>query len=113
MIPTTGDYDMTIITLGCLYFILSCRLTPIDALPVQYEQCMGSRVTCVLTGPHLSSEVNSEALWVRFFVGFWCEDTRHVGSLVLGTPLAFLLAELATGRDAGPAPGPMPRPGLD
>jgi hypothetical protein len=32
----TVDYDMIIITLGNLYFMLSCQPTPPDALFVQY-----------------------------------------------------------------------------
>jgi hypothetical protein len=32
----TGDYDMTIITLDRLYFVLSFWLTPPDALSVLY-----------------------------------------------------------------------------
>jgi hypothetical protein len=30
------DYDMAIITLQSLYIVLSCRLTPADALSVLY-----------------------------------------------------------------------------
>jgi hypothetical protein len=37
MITTTGDYDMVIITLVRLYFVLSLCLTPTDALSVMYE----------------------------------------------------------------------------
>jgi hypothetical protein len=33
----TSDYDMTIITLDMLYFVLSCWLTPIDALSMLYR----------------------------------------------------------------------------
>jgi hypothetical protein len=53
VITTTGDYGMTIITLGRLYFVLSYRLAPIDALSVQYERRASSGATCVFTGPHL------------------------------------------------------------
>jgi hypothetical protein len=31
MTAATGDYDMAIITLGRLYLVLSCQLTPPDA----------------------------------------------------------------------------------
>jgi hypothetical protein len=80
VIATTGDYGMAIITLGRLYFVLSCRLAPIVALYVQYGQRAGSGVTCILTGPHLSSGVDSKVIWVRLLVDFWCEDTCHMGS---------------------------------
>jgi hypothetical protein len=37
MIATTGAYDMAIITLGRLYFVLSYRLAPTEALSVLYR----------------------------------------------------------------------------
>jgi hypothetical protein len=36
VITTTGDYDMAIITLDRLYFVLSYRLTPTDIVYVPY-----------------------------------------------------------------------------
>jgi hypothetical protein len=37
VIASTGDYSMTIIMLGRLYSMLSCRLAPTDASSVQYR----------------------------------------------------------------------------
>jgi hypothetical protein len=37
VIASTGDYGMTIIMLGRLYSMLSCRLAPTDASSVQYR----------------------------------------------------------------------------
>jgi hypothetical protein len=62
----------------------------------------------------------------RLLVGFWCEDTYHVGSLDLssdqdrtcswnlgrGVPLASLLVELVASRDMGTATDPSPHPGM-
>jgi hypothetical protein len=56
MISTTSDYDMTIITLDMFYIMLSCWLTPNDALFVLHERCVGSGATCVLDRPHLHQE---------------------------------------------------------
>jgi hypothetical protein len=81
VITVSGDYDMTIITLDTLYFVLSCHLAPTNALSVQHGQHVDSGATYALTRPHLSSGVDSEAFWDRLLVGFWCEDTCHVGSL--------------------------------
>jgi hypothetical protein len=49
-------------------------------LPMPYGRRAGNGGTCILTGPHPSSGVRSEALWAKILVGFWCEDTCHVGS---------------------------------
>jgi hypothetical protein len=38
---TTGDYDMAIITLGRLYYILSCQLAPTNALSMQHDRHAG------------------------------------------------------------------------
>jgi hypothetical protein len=81
MIATTGDYGMAIIMLGRLYFMLSCWLTPTDALFVLYGWRAGSGASSVLTRPHLSSGVSSKAVRAWLLVEFWCEDTYHVGSL--------------------------------
>jgi hypothetical protein len=78
MNSTTSDFNMATITLGRLYFMLSCRLTPTDALSVQHGRCVNIGATCAFTRPHISSGVGYEALWVRLLVGFWCEDTCHV-----------------------------------
>jgi hypothetical protein len=64
-----GELDMTIITLGRLYFVLSCQLAPIESTPhVARETCIGE-ATCDLIGSHPSSGVSSKAIWVRLFSG--------------------------------------------
>jgi hypothetical protein len=75
---TPGDYGIAIVTLGRLYFVLSYRLAPPDALSVLYERRTGSGATGVMTESHLSSGVGSEVLWARLLVSFQCEDTCHV-----------------------------------
>jgi hypothetical protein len=45
MISAAGDLGKTIITLGMLFFMLSCRLAPTDAPSVQHEGCASSGVT--------------------------------------------------------------------
>jgi hypothetical protein len=54
---TPSDYDIAIITLDRLCFVLSCRLAPSDALSLLCGRRAGSDATCVLTLPHLSSRV--------------------------------------------------------
>jgi hypothetical protein len=107
--------------------VLSCRLAPTHAPSMRHGQCADSEAICTLNGPHLSSGVGSEALCARLLVSFWCEDTRHVGSLDLnsgrnwtcswnmdyGAPLASHWVELAPGQSVGPASDPMAHPGLD
>jgi hypothetical protein len=85
-----------------------------------------SRATCILTEPHLSSRVGSEALWAMLLVGFWCEDICHMGSpdsssgrdrtypwnLVHDTIMATHLVERVTGWSVGPGSDSMIRSGL-
>jgi hypothetical protein len=53
MIATSGHYDMAIITLGRLYFVLSCRLARTNVAFMLYECRACSGTICILTGPHL------------------------------------------------------------
>jgi hypothetical protein len=80
VISIIGDFHMTIIMLSRLYFMLSCQLTPINAPPVHHGRRVDTEATCILIGPHLSPGVGSEALWAKLLLGFWCEDTYHLGS---------------------------------
>jgi hypothetical protein len=77
---TIGDYDMAIITSGKLYFMLSCRLTPRDALSMQYRRRASTGGTEGLCGPHLHQEWASRCFGPKLLVGFWREDACHVGS---------------------------------
>jgi hypothetical protein len=56
VITTTGDYGMSILTLGRLFFVLPSRLTPTDVVSVAYRRCAGSGSTKDLHGPHLHLE---------------------------------------------------------
>jgi hypothetical protein len=49
----TGDYDMAIITLDSLNSVLSCRLTPPNALSMQYRRCVDRGGIEALFGPYL------------------------------------------------------------
>jgi hypothetical protein len=122
VISTAGNLGMAIITLGRLFFMLSCRLTPIDAPSVQHGWREGNDAACALAESYHSSGVGSEALWTMLLVSFRCEDTYHMTSpdprfgenqaypwsLVCGLPLTSFLAELATCLDVGPTPDPTP-----
>jgi hypothetical protein len=109
---------MAIITLDMLYSVLSCRLTPPDALFVLYGRCAGSGCTNAFPGSRLHQEQATRRFGPKLLVGFWCENTCHVGSpnlssgqdqtclwnLARGMPMEYFLEELATGQGTGPAP---------
>jgi hypothetical protein len=127
VVPATSDFSMIITTLGRLYFVLSCWLSPPDVMSVLYGRHVGSGGTDILTGSHPLSRVGFEALWTRLLVGFWCENTCHVGSLDLssgrdrtcswhlarGATMTSHLVESTVGWGVGPVSYPTPRPGLN
>jgi hypothetical protein len=76
----TGDYGMAIVTQDRLYFVLSCRLTPTDAMSMLYGGCANNGDTCTFPGPHLRREWTLRRFGPMLLVGFWCEDTGHVES---------------------------------
>jgi hypothetical protein len=80
MIATTGDHDMTIITLDRLYFVFSYRVALTNAPPMQLRRRVCREAMDILDGSLLSRGVGSEVIWVIFLVGFWCEDTCHTVS---------------------------------
>jgi hypothetical protein len=53
VIVASSDHDLDIITPGRLYFVLSCQLSPPDALSMQYGQRVGSGATDTLAMPRL------------------------------------------------------------
>jgi hypothetical protein len=112
VMATTVDYDMAITTLDNLYYVLSCRPTPPNVLSVQYGCHADSGGIEAFLGPHVHQEWVLKRFGPRLLVGFWCENTCHVGSpdlssslnrtcpwnLARGEPSASLLEELAPGR---------------
>jgi hypothetical protein len=54
VIFAAGELGMTIISLGRLYFVLSCQLAPTDVVSMQHGSRVGSGGTCDLTGSHPS-----------------------------------------------------------
>jgi hypothetical protein len=62
VIPATSNFDMAIIMLGRLFFMLSYWLAPTDAPSIQHERCVGSDATGTLVRSHLLSRVDFEAL---------------------------------------------------
>jgi hypothetical protein len=74
VISTASKLDMTIITLGWLYFMLSCRLVPTNVVTVQQQthRC--------LTGSHPQLEWAQKLFGPGSLMGFQCEDTWHVVS---------------------------------
>jgi hypothetical protein len=104
----TGELGMTIIMLGGLYFLLSCRLASNDAAFVQHERHAGNGATNALTESHPSSGVD-----------FWCEDTCHAMNLnprsedlVCGLSLASINRACSRLR-YGSCPGPGSLPWAD
>jgi hypothetical protein len=61
MISTAGDFDMTIIMLGRLFFVLSSRLTSTNAPFVQHDRCASREALATLARSHLPLGVGSEA----------------------------------------------------
>jgi hypothetical protein len=53
VISTAGELGMTIITLGRLYFVFSCRLAPTDVVSMQHRRRV---VAGDLTESHLQQE---------------------------------------------------------
>jgi hypothetical protein len=66
MISVTGEPGTTIITLGRLYFVLSCQLTTSNAAAVQHGRHAAARPQA-LEWVTPASEVGSEAFWTRLF----------------------------------------------
>jgi hypothetical protein len=66
VVSAASELDMTIITLGRLYSVLSCWLAPIDVVSVQHGRHVEARPqTFDWVTP--SSGVDTEAVWVRLF----------------------------------------------
>jgi hypothetical protein len=89
----TIDYGMTNITLDNLYFVLSCRPTPPNALSMQYGWRTDSEGTNTLSRPYLHQEWALRHFGPGLLVGFWCENTYNMGS-----------PDLSSSRN-GPTPG--------
>jgi hypothetical protein len=68
MISVVGELGVAIITPGRLYFMLSCRLAPIDVTALKHGRCAVAR-------PHgfdqvtPSAGVGLEVFWARLFSG--------------------------------------------
>jgi hypothetical protein len=68
VISITGELDMTIITLGRLYFVLFCRLAPTNVAAVRHGQRAAVRPHAFDQVTH-SSGVGSEVIWAKVFSG--------------------------------------------
>jgi hypothetical protein len=118
VIAITGDYNIVIITLDNLYYVLSCQSTPPKVPSVLYERRVNSGGTNALPGTYLHQEWASRRFGPRFLVGFRCENTYHMGTpdrssserwtcpwnLARGVPSTSFLEELTSGRDIGIVP---------
>jgi hypothetical protein len=67
VISTTGEHGMSIITLGRLYFMLSCRLTPTDA--ASRETCSSEAISSLI-GSHLLQKWARKLFGPDSLVGF-------------------------------------------
>jgi hypothetical protein len=70
VITVTGDHGMIIITMGKLYFVLSCRFASTDVASMQHKSCAGRGATDDSIGSQPSSGVGSEATWDKLLVDF-------------------------------------------